>query len=386
MTAKIYSKNGNLYVVITYRLNGEIKRKWVSTGLKEKGNKLFLKKELDTYINKYSYLETGEQPEDVLFVDYLKKWHEQRKSEIELDTWESYDVAVTKHLIPYFEDKALRLDDVTPKIVYEFYEYLSKSGNRVTGEGLSQSSMKKISSALKLCFKSAVMIGLIEVNPTTEVKLPKTNKKQSAVKTVYMNKDEAKKLLKAFEGEQLFPVVYMALFYGLRRSEVIGLRWESIDFENNTFEINHTIVQHKTLLEKDSTKSEESHAEFELLPQFKRILLGLKERQGENRRLLGNAYNDTGYVFVWDNGDFFKPDYISHTFKKVIANAGLPPMRFHDLRHSTASILFDLGWDIEKIKHWLRHADIETTSNIYLHISKDRKKLMAKELEDLYDF
>jgi len=61
-------------------------------------------------------------------------------------------------------------------------------------------------------------------------------------------------------------------------------------------------------------------------------------------------------------------------------------MRFHDLRHSTASILFDLGWDIEKIKHWLRHADIETTSNIYLHISKERKKLMAKELEDLYDF
>ena len=135
-------------------------------------------------------------------MDYLKKWHEQRKNEIGLDTWESYDVAVTKHLILHFEDKALWLDDVTTKIAYEFYEYLSKSGNR----GLSQSSMKKISSALKICFKSAVMIGLIEVDPTTEVKLPKTNNKQSAVKTVYMNKDEAKKFLKAFEGEQLFPL------------------------------------------------------------------------------------------------------------------------------------------------------------------------------------
>ena len=222
MTAKIHSKNGNLYVVLTYRVNGEIKRKWVATGLKDKGNRLALKKELDTYINKYSYLETGELPEDVLFVDYLKKWHEQRKNEIELDTWESYDVAVTKHIVPYFESKALRLDDVTPKMVYEFYDYLSKSGNRVTGEGLSQSSMKKIASALKLCFKSAVMIGVLEVNPTVEVTLPKTNKKQSAVKTVYMSKDEAKKLLKVFENEQLFPVVYMALFYGLRRSEVIG--------------------------------------------------------------------------------------------------------------------------------------------------------------------
>ena len=385
MTAKIHSKNGYLYVVLTYRSNGEIKRKWVSTGLKEKGNRLALKQELDTYISKYSYLETGELPEDVLFVDYLKKWHEQRKDEIELDTWESYDVAVTKHIVPYFEGKALRLDDVTPKMVYEFYDYLSKSGNRVTGEGLSQSSMKKIASALKLCFKSAVMIGVLEVNPTVEVTLPKNNKKQSAVKTVYMSKDEATKLLKVFEGEQLFPVVYMALFYGLRRSEVIGLRWDSIDFDNDTFEINHTIVQHKTLLEKDSTKSEESQAEFELLPQFKRILLKLKDQQDENRKLLGDAYNDTGYVFVWDNGDFFKPNWVTRKFRNTVKSAGLPPMRFHDLRHSTASILFDLGWDIEKIKNWLRHADIETTSNIYTHISKDRKKLMAKELEDLYD-
>lgn len=130
-------------------------------------------------------------------------------------------------------------------------------------------------------------------------------------------------------------------------------------FENNA----GYIVQHKTLLEKNSTKSEESQAEFELLPQFKRILLDLKDQQDENRKVLGNSYNDTGYVFVWDNGDFYKPNWVTRKFRNTLKSAGLPPMRFHDLRHSTASILFDLGWDIERIKNWLRHADIETTVN-----------------------
>ena len=386
MTAKIHIKNGYLYVVLTYRVNGEVRRKWISTGIKEKGNKTALKLELDKYIDRYSYLETGETPEDVLFIEFLKKWHEKRKSEVELDTWEAYDIAVTKHIIPYFEEKALRLDEVTPKIVYEFYEYLSEHGNRVTGEGLSQASVKKNASALKLCFKSAAMLGLIESNPTADVSLPRSGRKHTSAKKVYMTLDEAKKLLKAFEGCRIYPIIYMTLFYGLRRSEIIGLRWENVDFENDTFEIKSTIVRHKTLIEKDSTKTEASNAEYELLPRFKAILKGLKYEQEENKALFGSGYNDTGYVFCWDNGNFYKPEYISHKFKEIIKTSGLPPMRFHDIRHSTASILFDMGWDIERIKAWLRHSDIKTTSDIYVHISRERKKLMAEELDDLFDF
>ena len=79
------------------------------------------------------------------------------------------------------------------------------------------------------------------------------------------------------------------------------------------------------------------------------------------------------------------PDYISNKFSAVLEKAGLPHMRFHDLRHSAASVLYDLGWDIERIKSWLRHSDIKTTSNIYLHISKERRRIDALELAGLYN-
>ena len=200
-----------------------------------------------------------------------------------------------------------------------------------------------------------------------------------------MNKEDAKKVLDAFKGHMLYPIVYMTLFYGLRRSEIIGLKWENVDLDNDTFEIKSTIVRCKSLIEKDRTKTEDSNAQFELLPRFKEILIGLKERAENNKALLGDEYLDKGYVFCWDNGDFIKPDYVSNNYSKRIKEVGLPHMRFHDLRHSTASILFDMGWDIERIKNWLRHSDIRTTSNIYTHISNDRKKIMAKEIDDFLD-
>ena len=115
-----------------------------------------------------------------------------------------------------------------------------------------------------------------------------------------------------------------------------------------------------------------------------RYILKEREKQDAQRELFGSTYLEMGYVFTMPNGRYYRPDGFTRMFQKRLEKAGLPSMRFHDLRHSAASVLFDLGWDIEKIKNWLRHRDIETTSNIYTHISKERKKLMAEELEDLY--
>ena len=199
-----------------------------------------------------------------------------------------------------------------------------------------------------------------------------------------MDKDEAQKVLDAFKDDPIQPIVYMALFYGLRKSEVLGLKWENVNFEEDTFEIKSTIVKNKTIIESDVTKTDESNAVFQLLPKFRKILLDLKAEQDGYREMFGNAYNDMGYVFCRPDGKYYRPDSFTRTFQRKLKNAGLPSMRFHDLRHSTASVLYDLGWDIERIKNWLRHADIETISNIYTHISKERKRLMAEEISDLY--
>lgn len=384
MRASIEEKKGYLYVKLTYRVNNERKFKTVLTGLKAKGNKALLKSKLDDYIREYEYLETGCTEDELTLLGYVEKFLDEHKDEIELSTWESYICAYEAHIKPYFTAKKLKLTEVTPKTISDFYSYLHTSGNHKTGEGLSAASIKKIATVLKISLKEARIIGLIDNVPTYGVRIPKGGGKKQP-KKVYMNKEDAKKVLDAFKGHMLYPIVYMTLFYGLRRSEIIGLKWENVDLDNDTFEIKSTIVRCKSLIKKDRTKTEDSNAQFELLPRFKEILIGLKERAENNKALLGDEYLDKGYVFCWDNGDFIKPDYVSNNYSKRIKEVGLPHMRFHDLRHSTASILFDMGWDIERIKNWLRHSDIRTTSNVYTHISNDRKKIMAKEIDDFLD-
>lgn len=100
--------------------------------------------------------------------------------------------------------------------------------------------------------------------------------------------------------------------------------------------------------------------------------------------MFGQGYVKSDYVFTWPNGRMIRPDYVTHRFQKVLENKGLTKMRFHDLRHSCASILYDKGWNVKDIQEWLRHADIETTMNIYTHISDQRKKILAKDLENTF--
>ena len=185
---------------------------------------------------------------------------------------------------------------------------------------------------------------------------------------------EAQEVINAFEGHNLQPVVVIALYYGLRRSEVIGLKWSAIDFERNTIKINHTVVKNITIEAKDSTKTASSKRMFQLIPEVKDILLELYEKRPKNSE----------YIFVWEDGRTFRPDYVTRGFQRVLKAKKLPKMRFHDLRHSTASILFDMGWSLEDVKNWLGHTDIETTSNIYLHYGRGRHIMVANGLSGMF--
>lgn len=109
-------------------------------------------------------------------------------------------------------------------------------------------------------------------------------------------------------------------------------------------------------------------------------MLGLRERQNENRNLFGSTYDVNDYIFVWSDGSLYRPDYITRSFKKALVQHGLPDMRFHDIRHSTASILYDAGWELKDIQEWLGHSDIENTGNLCTHITKARKEKMGKDL------
>lgn len=232
----------------------------------------------------------------------------------------------------------------------------------------------------------AVLYEDIKTNPALRIPLPKKKKDGSEEREVFLTAEEAQKMLDTFQEEEIGPLVFTTLYYGLRKSEALGLRWSAVDFQKNTISINHVVVKNKTIIEKDTTKSYSSRRTYELLPEVREILLHLKQQQEENRAVFGSAYQENDYIFKWADGTMYRPDGITRTFQRALERHGLKKMRFHDLRHSTASILVDKGWDINDIKEWLGHADIETTANIYAHISHSRKISLAKDMENVLTF
>ena len=167
---------------------------------------------------------------------------------------------------------------------------------------------------------------------------------------------------------------------------VLQLGGKAVDFDANTITINHTVVGGTRIIAKDDTKTYCSKRTYELLPEIKALLLQLREQQKDYKKRLGSGYHNNDYIFKNPNGMPYRPDSLTRSFKRALERHGLPQMRYHDIRHSTASILVDKGWDINDVKEWLGHSDISTTANIYAHISHRRKVSLAKSLEGSLTF
>ena len=288
-----------------------------------------------------------------------------------------------KHIIPYFEPLGLSLRELKPQHIKDYYN-AKYVGGRCDGKdgGLSIPSIKKHGIVLREALGEAVLEDMITRNPAEGVKMPA--KDISMREKHFLTAEEANRVLAAFKGHPLEALVYTTLYYGLRRSEVLGLQWKAINFERNTMTICHTVVKNRTVVEKDSTKTQSSFHTYDLIPDVKEVLLRQRSRQAENRKLLGSAYHKSDYVFTWEDGTLFRPDYVTRGFQRVLRANGIPEMRFHDLRHSTASILYDKGWELKDIQLWLRHSSIDVTADIYTHISEDRKASMAQTLNSTF--
>ena len=386
MTGCVIPRRGIYYVRLTYYdMNHRRRDKWVSTGLSGRGAKQKATAMIDQMIEQYSYLETNAHPTKM--AEYLLMWKEIRRTEVAESTFDSWNTYINRHLVPYFEELNLNIQDITPRHILDYMNYLSHDGGRKDYKvgGQSALSVRKIIGVLRQVLDYAVLHGDIKFNPALQVPLPKkTNKKDE--RQVFLTAEDAQKMLDAFRNEEIGPMVYTTLYYGLRRSEALGLRWQAVDFDANTITINHTVIGGSQVIRQDSTKSYASRRTYQLIPDVRALLLVLKAQQEDYKRRLGPNYHDNDYIFKHPNGTPYRPEGITRSFKRALARHGLPHMRYHDLRHSTASILVDKGWDINSIKEWLGHADISTTANIYAHISHRKKVSLAQDLDKTLTF
>ena len=217
---------------------------------------------------------------------------------------------------------------------------------------------------------------------------PKRAKKDTP--TPY-NEAELIQLLNVFREDVLFYVVTFAVLFGLRRSEILGLRWNRIDFVNGILRIDTTAlrcIENGRVVTKicDTTKTETSCREFQLTEKEIALFRDLKERQAEYRRFFKKDYSEeyADFVFLDEKGILLQPDYVTHHFKKVLRKNNLREIRFHDLRHSCATFLLYSDFNLKDIQEWLGHSDIGTTSNIYTHLDYSNKVSSANAILPCY--
>lgn len=360
-------KKGYFYAVLNYTdAFGNRKTKWIATGLPVKGNK----KKAEAFLmeQRRQFKDDISPQNDMLFADYMEQWLSVVKSSIAVATFASYSNMVKKIISPYFRKKGITLKELTAKDIQDFY---LKELERV-----SACSVIHYHANIHKALKYAVKLDLINSNPADKVERPKKERFMAS----FYDAEEINRLFEVSKGTKLEIPILFGAFYGLRRSEAIGLKWDAIDFEHDAITIRHTVtsvnIDGKSLIvAQDTTKTKSSMRTLPLVPFVRERLLALAEEQKENRRLCGRSYihDYDGYICVNEIGDLIKPGYVTARFSELLDEHGLRRIRFHDLRHSCASLMLSNGVPMKQIQEWLGHSDFSTTANIYAHLDYSSK-------------
>jgi len=223
-------------------------------------------------------------------------------------------------------------------------------------------------------------LGLLSVNVADRAKLPKSSVKRSPT---YYSPEQLKKLFKAVEGESIEAPVKLSATYGLRRSEALGLMWSAVDFKRKTIHIQHTATRGGNgVIRDDTVKEAASLRTMPLTPDMEAYLKALQARQKQLKKLCGAIWPGGDYICVWDDGRPLDPAYVTSRFSRFLADKKMPHIRFHDLRHSSASLLLSHGYKLEDVQKWLGHASIRSTER-YAHLLVNDKNDMAADVSKL---
>lgn len=312
----------------------------------------------------------------MLFADYLEQWLNIVKARVKITTFSSYQGMTLNTIAPYFRKKGIHLRELEARHIQQFYTEKLKT--------VTPNSVIHYHAVIYQALKYAMKMDMVPQNVAMKVDRPRKNPFQPT----FLDAEQMQKLFEIVKGTRLELPVLVAAFYGLRRGEVIGLKWDAIDFNRGTLTVKRTVTEtqidgNHMVIEQDSAKTQSSLRTLPLVGSFKDYFMKVKEAQDLNKKVCGNCYNYEydGYVFVNELGERMKPNYLTEYFPKYIQKHGMPKMRFHDLRHSCASLLLANGVPLKQIQEWLGHSDFNTTANIYAHLDYKSKISSAQAME-----
>ena len=380
MTGSLQIKNNKYYAVLNFR-NAEGKRvqKWFNLDIPVKGNKRRAEVILNELLVNYQGYEAIE-PMMLLLSQHIAQWLEANRPNIAVTTYDQYYNILNKHIRPYFDPRGITVSKLTAGDLEDYYAF------KIAG-GLSPNSVIKHHAVIRTALQWAVKHRYIRENVADFAEKPIHVRYHGAEPYTIQ---EIATLLQVVANEPIAVPIFLASFYGLRRSEALGLRWSAIDFEEGTFSISTTVVREKhgdrivTVVRDQMTKTESSMRILPLCPYTYQYFSNLRQHQLYQQQLCGNCYDMryTDFLCVDQMGTLLQPDFITQKFQQLLAKYGLRHIRFHDLRHSCATIMLYLGYTLKDIQTWLGHSNYNFTADTYIHSAAGIHEQMAERLSE----
>lgn len=368
IAGQLTKKNGYWYMIFQLRDEaGRPKQKWLATHLKVEGNKRRAEELLFATRREYTDLaDMQKRNNGIFFSDYLTAWVKTSQGKVAVDTYEEYQKCIRNRIAPYFEERHILLSAIKASDILDYYHSLY-------AKGLTGNTVLHYHVLLRKALEEAKLRRLIADNPTDHIPRPQ---KEPAVSDCY-SPEECRKLLGVLRGDPLELPITIAVLYGLRRSEVLGLRWGAIDFERGSITISHSVTVasidgHRQRIARDKVKRKSSFRTLPLMPQVESLL-----RETAIQRYGAQELPAEDYICVCENGCPLMPDGLSLGFQRILAKNQLRRIRFHDLRHSCANLLISARVPLIEVQQWLGHSTISTTADLYAHLEYANKERNA---------
>ncbi len=373
------------------RSNGEgtiYKRKdgrWCAAYYGEKYNRHYVYGKTQAEVKQKLKKKRDEKPDEVQQSITFQEWIEEflvsyKRNEIKITTYEGYMRIYRKHI----EDSQLGktvLNQVTTEILQRYY-------NDKLNDGYNSKTVHSIGIVVGAALNHAVKLKMLSENPNRYTSIPKKKKYEASV----LSTEEVRRIVNEAKDEEIYPIIVTAVYTGMRKGEAMALKWENVDFQKRRVYIKNSLCK----IDGDQTDEKgHRHARYEILePKTKEsirmvpmldevyeALMMQKERQETDKQRYREIYLDQGLVFTDLCGNILPQRQFMDKYHAFLRKYGITDIRFHDLRHTFATLLIEADVSMKVVQELLGHSTITTSMDIYTHVSDEKKEQALDRLQ-----
>ena len=349
---------------------GERRRKWITV----RGTKRYAEAERARIVNEINQGRFVDAS-TLTLGDYLDQWYRDHAiPNLRPRTTEGYATIIRNHLKPKLGN--IKLKDLTPQCIQQYYSRQLKSG-RADGKagGLSPQSIKHHREVLSKTLADAVKWGLVYRNAASAATPPRVPRSEMVV----LDPEGISDVLETARNTPYFAAIHLFVHTGLRRSELLGLRWQDVDLPQQRIAVRQVLIRLKGLgVVFEEPKTDKSRTPIVLTSESVLVLRAHRERQEAESDV---PVTSESLVFCWPNGTPWKPDTLTHSFKRLARKAGHPGATLQSLRHSHGSIMIKAGVHLKMVQDRLRHSRMTTTYDRYVHLLPGAEESAAEAFE-----